>query len=103
MKETPLRELLSQGAYLECVTTPVSKVLEHNKRCADCTYWRLCLGGCRAIAIALTGDYLAADEAKCLFFHGDYLTKVDHVLNGASAKPYRCLNDMSLKADGKPA
>ena len=97
VKKTPLRELLSQGAYLECVTTPVAKVFEHNKQCAACKYWSLCLGGCRAIAIALTGDYLAADQAKCLFFHDDYLTKVDQALNSASSKPYRCINDTSLE------
>lgn len=93
VKERPLHEFLSEGTYLECVTTPVSKVLERNERCAACPYWRLCLGGCRAIACALSGEFLAADKAKCLFFHDGYLEKVPQALNSAGGVPYRCIND----------
>ena len=98
MKKAPLRELLAQGPYLDCVTTPVSKVRERNEQCEACPYWRACMGGCRAIACAFTGDYLAADEAKCLFFKGGYLEKVDHALNASGGKPYRCIDDL----DGLP-
>lgn len=92
VKERPLRELLSQGEYLDLVTTPVSAVKEKNAVCRECPYWPACMGGCRAIATALTRDMLHYDPSKCLFFKGGYMKKIDDAF--AAADPaYRCGND----------
>ena len=64
----PLHELLSRGSYLDTVTMPMSAVKERNPQCRHYQYWPACMGGCRAIAIALTKDLLYADPSKCIFF-----------------------------------
>ena len=51
------------------------------------------MGGCRAIACALSGDFLAADKAKCLFFKGGYMEQVKHAFD-AAGKGYRCIDDL---------
>ncbi len=77
--DTPLHELLRSGAYREHVTMPVSEVRDHpgNGDCAACEYWRACVGGCRAIALIVSGDYRGLDPAKCAFFKGGYMAKID--------------------------
>lgn len=77
---TSLRQLLSNSKYLDKVTCPISSVHEHDSHCSSCSYWKLCAGGCRAIALALTHDELARDPAKCIFFTNDWMTKIDHAL-----------------------
>lgn len=98
VKEKPLREFLTEGAYLDCVTTPVSKVRERNEQCEACPYWKVCMGGCRAIACALSGEFLAADKAKCLFFKGGYLEKVARAFASAK-KSYRGIDDLRGLSD----
>ena len=89
VKEQPLHRLLSEGDYLDAVTMPVSVVKEKNTRCQGCQYWPVCMGGCRAIAMALTKDMLHYDPSKCAFFKGGYMKKIDEVF--AAADPaYRC-------------
>lgn len=75
-----LTELLTDSKYLEKVTCPICAVKEHDSQCTSCKYWKLCAGGCRAIALALTHDELARDPAKCIFFHNDWMTKIDQAL-----------------------
>ena len=38
-------------------------------------YFKYCAGGCRALAIVLTGDKLGADPSKCVFFGQGYYEK----------------------------
>ena len=35
-----------------------------------------CNGGCRAIALALTGDKLGIDPSKCFFWENGYAEKI---------------------------
>lgn len=93
VKQTPLHKLLSQGDYLEMVTTPVSRVREHNAVCQNCAYWEACMGGCRAISTALTKDFLHYDPAKCLFFKGGYMKKIEDAFSRADSA-YRCGDDI---------
>ena len=89
---TLLHELLSGGKYLELVTMPVSDIREENEPCRNCQYWRCCMGGCRAIALAFTKDYKHYDPAKCAFFKGGYMQKLDEVFESAG-RPYVCLSE----------
>ena len=89
VKEQPLHRLLSEGDYLDTVTMPVSAVKEKNTRCRECQYWPVCMGGCRAIATALTKDMLHYDPSKCAFFKGGYMKKIDEVFAAADPE-YRC-------------
>ncbi len=93
VKEAPLQELLRSGAYLDTVCTTVQAVSDSNGDCRSCQYWTACQGGCRAIALALTGEYLRRDPSKCVFFKGGYLRKLDRAVSGR----LRCLDDLALE------
>jgi radical SAM protein with 4Fe4S-binding SPASM domain len=92
--ETPLAELLSNSDYLSHVNASVTKLRGHNAKCAHCAYFADCLGGCRALAYAATGDYLGADPTKCEFFEKGYLEKVQEAMEGVRPLNSRCLASM---------
>ena len=86
-----LQKLLQESAYLDEVCTTVDKVREHDQKCSACRFFLYCAGGCRAIALALTGDKLAADPSKCIFFTGGYYEKALKAMEG-----YHNLSPMQL-------
>ena len=59
---------------MDTITLSCGKVGE-NKLCSVCKYFGYCLGGCRAIALAFTNDFLAADPSKCVFYSKGYYQK----------------------------
>lgn len=81
VKTGSLQAQLQDSKYLCEVCTTVDKVREHDSKCGSCKYFKHCTGGCRAIALALTGDKLAADPSKCMFFNGGYYDKVVSAMN----------------------
>jgi radical SAM protein with 4Fe4S-binding SPASM domain len=66
--ETPLRELLTDGEYLQSVCYTVGELREENPKCKSCPHWKLCVGGCRALGILLGGGYKKHDPSKCIYF-----------------------------------
>lgn len=59
-------------------------------------------GGCRAIALAFTKDYKHYDPAKCAFFKGGYMQKLDEVFESAG-RPYVCLSETGgMARHGEP-
>ena len=74
--KTPLRELLTSGEYLNHVCYSVGELQKENPQCQACQYWKLCLGGCRAIGILFGGGYKKLDPAKCVYFE-HYMDKFD--------------------------
>ncbi len=80
LKETPLRTLLSGGKYLDEVCTTLGRLRGQNKTCDSCSHFEHCNGGCRAVALALTGDKLGIDPSKCLFWEKGYAEKIAEVL-----------------------
>lgn len=76
VKKTPLKDFLSGGKYLEEVCTTLGTLKENNRKCGSCGYFELCNGGCRAIALALTGNRLGIDPSKCFFWENDYAGKI---------------------------
>ena len=76
VKKTPLKDFLSGGKYLDEVCTTLGTLKENNLKCGSCGYFELCNGGCRAIALALTGDRLGIDPSKCFFWENDYAGKI---------------------------
>ncbi len=92
VKEQPLSKLLSESAYLDEVCTCVGQLAEHNEKCRSCRWWKLCAGGCRAIGLALTGDRLGEDKAKCIYFEGGYVEKSNAVFAGSEYCPVKNIN-----------
>lgn len=82
VKESGLKPLLQCGKYLAEVCTTIGELKETNEKCAACKYFKHCVGGCRAIALTLTGDHLGVDPAKCLFFNRGYHEKITEVMDG---------------------
>lgn len=76
VKQSGLRPLLQMGKYLAEVCKTVGELAEHNAECRECPYFKYCAGGCRAVALTLTGDKLGVDPSKCLFFKNGYYEKV---------------------------
>ena len=71
-----LQPLLQAGRYLSEVCTTVEMLAEKNSVCGNCTYFKHCVGGCRAIALTLTGDKLGVDYSKCLFYKEGYYERL---------------------------
>lgn len=90
VKTTPLRELLSESRYLSEVTTTLGTLKQSDSDCGSCEFFRYCAGGCRALALALTGNKLGRDPLKCVFFKKNYPRKIAEALRG-----YRCLSTMN--------
>ena len=82
IKKEGLRKYLQEGSYLDEVCTTVKDLKEKNERCAACKWFKHCVGGCRAIGLALTGDKFGTDFSKCIFFHGGYMEKLKEVMKG---------------------
>ena len=76
VKESGLQPLLQMGRYLAEVCATVGELAEVNAECRECPYFKYCAGGCRAVALTLTGDKMGVDLSKCLFFKKDYYEKV---------------------------
>ena len=51
-----------------------------NQLCGQCPDFKCCAGGCRAIALTLTGDKMGVDLSQCLFYKGGYYQKVNAVM-----------------------
>ena len=99
VKTAGLQPLLQEGAYLEAVTTTVGELFDRNPKCGGCEWRRLCLGGCRAIALALTGDPMGSDPAKCAYFQNGYVERTQAVFDALEG--WRCMDHLDRKG-GKP-
>lgn len=90
VKRGGLQTLLQESDYLTAVTTTVGELFDKNPRCGGCRWRKICLGGCRAIAMALTDDPMGCDPAKCLFFTGGYVQRCQEVFPAE----YHCVDDL---------
>ncbi len=80
VKENGLKTYLQRGDYLDEVCMTVKDLREKNEKCSSCKWFTYCVGGCRAVGLALTGDKLGSDVSKCLFFNGGYMEKLKTVM-----------------------
>lgn len=82
VQEVGLKKCLTDSRYMELINTRVEAVIEHNDQCKNCEYKDICLGGCRASAMADGNeDILLADRMACLFFRGGWADRIhDKVL-----------------------
>lgn len=80
VKRDGLQPLLQESPYLSEVCTTVGALAAVNEKCGKCVYFRQCVGGCRAVVLALTGDKMGSDPAKCYFFEAEYPQKLAQAL-----------------------
>ena len=88
VKREPLDKLLTFGPYIDEVCTTLGTLREKNEKCGRCEHFEYCNGGCRAIALALTGDKLGIDPSKCLFWQNGYERKIAEALPGYKTNAY---------------
>jgi radical SAM protein with 4Fe4S-binding SPASM domain len=79
VKTDGLKNLLTTGRYLDEICVAVGTLAQKNEKCGKCRHFRDCMGGCRAIGLALTADKFGSDWAKCFYFYNGYLEKTDKV------------------------
>ena len=80
--ERGLKECLTDSSYIDLVTKKAREVIEHNTRCKECEFAKMCCGGCRAAALATTpDDILGIDESSCLILKGGYVGKIDEAVH----------------------
>ena len=70
------------GKYLSEVCTTIGELACVNEKCGNCPYFKHCAGGCRAVALTLTGDKMGVDLSKCLFFYNGYYEKIEALMEG---------------------
>ena len=75
VKKSGLQPLLQMSKYLAEVCATVGDLAKVNPECGNCPYFKNCAGGCRAVALTLTGDKMGVDPSKCLFFKNGYYKK----------------------------
>ncbi len=82
IKTEGLQPLLQSGKYLDEVCATVKTLAVNNTKCAGCKYFRYCVGGCRALAVGLTGDKFGSDPAKCVFFKNGWYGRITEMPDG---------------------
>ncbi len=80
VKKDGLKKLIQQSRYLDEVCTTVGQLASINEKCGKCQYFKYCVGGCRALAFALTDDKLGSDPSKCVFFNNGYHKKIEALM-----------------------
>lgn len=90
-----LSDLLSSSAYLCNVCATVGDVRRNNPKCASCTWFEACTGGCRGMGFVYSGerrDFLGEDLTKCAFFQNGWYKRVTDALSG-----WRNLSEIALR------
>lgn len=77
--DTPLHEALEDSFYMSCIEKRLDEYLEHNPQCQECEYKYDCASGCRGQA-ASEDDYLAIDKGACALFKGDYIPRLEKMM-----------------------
>ena len=85
VRQTPLRDLLSGGDYVDLANMTVGDLRRYDGTCAKCPYFSFCGGGCRALARLFSGepglpDCEHKDATKCFFFQNGWYQKVTQAL-----------------------
>ena len=93
VKTDGLKKLLCEGPYLSEVCATVGDLALINKKCGNCRFFKYCAGGCRAVALALTGDKMGSDPAKCLFYNNGWYGKVTAALSDMTNRTPGAIED----------
>ena len=78
--DNDLKEIINSSYLCEIGNKKAKDFLENNKKCNECKYRYLCLGGCRANALANENNLFGRDEEVCKYYLGGYREKKDALL-----------------------
>ena len=97
VRQTPLKELVTQSDYLNCATATLFNQIVNNDKCSSCDYYKACTGGCPALGLLYSHkhfDFYHEDLTKCYFFENGWYEKCMEAL-----KDYQLLNPLQLDED----
>ena len=86
--EKPLSDVLAGDAYRNVVCDTVGNLRGREGKCAMCSHFEQCGGGCQALALILSGgdservDSIGADPSKCLYYEDGWQQKTKEALAG---------------------
>lgn len=72
LKETPLKEILRDSAFVDLSYVTVGDVRDHNPKCRECRFADRCSGGCRNSVLMKSDDYYGIDPGLCEFFENGW-------------------------------
>ena len=79
-----LAEVLTTGsAYMNLMDVRCLSFKARNAECLNCSYLRVCGGGCRANAYQANGSIFAKDPAACMFFRNGWTQRIVDVVRDA--------------------
>ena len=86
LDEGGIEPLLRESAYLDRIHLSKQALMDENEECRDCEHLRYCLGGCRAMGFAMSGDYMGADRMSCVFFKKGYWRRLYDTIKTSQKK-----------------
>jgi len=84
--EHDLKDIINDSYLNEIGNRKAVDFLQNNKKCNECKYKYLCLGGCRANALAKNNNYYDIDDAVCAYYLNGYKEKKDELLKSLNIK-----------------
>ena len=79
-----LQKLFQEGPYLDKICLTLRDLLSTNPSCSQCTHFLDCQGGCRAIAVLTSEDYMGPDLAQCIYYKEGYADRMQTLLRRIS-------------------
>ncbi|WP_251208938.1 radical SAM/SPASM domain-containing protein [Acetatifactor aquisgranensis] len=86
IQDIGLKKGLGNSFYMNIVDSRVKDLLAKNTKCAACEFKYRCGGGCRAFALAQTGDLMGCDGNQCLLWKEGYTERIRETADTAIAR-----------------
>lgn len=86
VQEIGLKQGLGDSFYMDIVDSRVKDLLAANTTCNNCEYKYHCGGGCRAVALAQTGDLMGYDSDLCFLWKEGFAERIRETVEAAIAK-----------------
>ena len=83
LKDTPLKEILTDSEYVKLSYTTVKDVREGNEDCRVCPYTDRCTGGCRNSVLISGNNYYGPDPEACFFFRNGWDKRIEEAARPA--------------------
>ena len=76
----PLEEILDDRQFNFIADKTAVDYFKENRKCLECEYKYLCIGGCRAKALLDGNSLMGIDEKACAYFKNGWKKKKDELL-----------------------
>lgn len=94
VKKQPLKDIATEGDYINSVMTTLLQQILTDGKCANCKYYMACTGGCPALSLLYSEkqeDFFHEDITKCAFFENGWYNRIVSTL-----KEYNLRNPLNI-------